>query len=179
MVTDPVSALLSQVGLGNRPAFGKLYDLTSAKLFGVCLRLLRDRAEAEDALQEVFIKIWHNAAKFQQAEASPMAWLVAIARNQAIDKLRARRAPPAQLDEAFEVMDQGPGPEASAIAGDEKTKIDHCLEQLAPDRAEAVRAAYVEGYSYLELATRFGLPLNTLRTWLRRSLLSLRECLES
>jgi RNA polymerase sigma-70 factor (ECF subfamily) len=178
-MADAISALLSQVGLGNRPAFGQLYDLTSAKLFGVCLRLLRDRAEAEDALQEVFIKIWHNAARFQQAEASPMAWLVAIARNQAIDKLRQRRAPALDLDEAFEVMDEGPGPEALAMAGDEKAKIDHCLEQLPQDRAEAVRAAYVEGYSYLELATRFGLPLNTLRTWLRRSLLSLRECLES
>ena len=178
-MADPISALLSQVGLGNRPAFGQLYDLTSAKLFGVCLRLLRDRAEAEDALQEVFIKIWHNAARFQQAEASPMAWLVAIARNQSIDKLRARRAPALDLDEAFDVADQGPGPEALAMAGDEKSKIDHCLEQLPDNRAEAVRAAYVEGYSYLELATRFGLPLNTLRTWLRRSLLSLRECLES
>jgi RNA polymerase sigma-70 factor, ECF subfamily len=178
-MADAISALLSQVGLGDRPAFGQLYDLTSAKLFGVCLRLLRDRAEAEDALQEVFIKIWHNAARFQQVEASPMAWLVAIARNQAIDKLRQRRAPALDLDEAFEVMDEGPGPEALAMAGDEKSKIDHCLEQLPQDRAEAVRAAYVEGYSYLELATRFGLPLNTLRTWLRRSLLSLRECLES
>ncbi len=178
-MSEPLSALLSQVGLGNRPAFGKLYDLTSAKLFGVCLRLLRDRAESEDAVQEVYIKIWHNAAKFQQAEASPMAWLIAIARNHAIDRLRARRAPALDLDQAFDVADQGPGPEASAIAGDEKTKINHCLEQLPQDRAEAVRAAYVEGYSYLELATRYGLPLNTLRTWLRRSLLSLKECLES
>ena len=178
-MTDPISALLSQVGLGNRPAFGKLYDLTSAKLFGVCLRILRDRAEAEDAVQEVYIKIWHSASRFQQAGASPMSWLIAIARNQSIDKLRARRAPALELDEAFEVQDDAPGPEAALMAGDEKSKIDHCLEQLPQDRAQAVRAAYVEGYSYLELATRFQLPLNTLRTWLRRSLLSLRECLES
>ena len=179
MATDQISALLSQVGLGNRPAFGQLYDLTSAKLFGVCLRILRDRAEAEDAVQEVYIKIWHSAARFQQAGASPMSWLIAIARNQSIDKLRSRRAPAVELDEAFEVQDDGPGPEASLMAGDEKTRIDHCLEQLPTERAEAVRAAYVEGYSYLELATRFQLPLNTLRTWLRRSLLSLRECLET
>ena len=175
---DPISALLSQVGLGNRSDFGKLYDLTAAKLFGVCLRILRDRAEAEDALQEVFIKIWHNAARFQQAQASPMSWLIAIARNQAIDKLRARRAPAVELDQAYEVQDDAPGPEASLMAVDEKSKIDHCLDQLPKDRAAAVRAAYVEGFSYLELATRFQLPLNTLRTWLRRSLLSLRECLE-
>ena len=108
-----------------------------------------------------------------------MSWLIAIARNQSIDKLRARRAPALELDEAFEVQDDAPGPEAALMAGDEKSKIDHCLEQLPQDRAQAVRAAYVEGYSYLELATRFQLPLNTLRTWLRRSLLSLRECLES
>ena len=179
MVTDPISALLSQVGLGNKSAFGTLYDLTSAKLFGVCVRILRDRAEAEDAVQEVYIKIWHSAARFQQAGASPMSWLIAIARNQSIDKLRARRAPAVEIDEAFEVQDDAPGPEAALLAGDEKSKINQCLDQLPKERAEAVRAAYVEGYSYLELATRFQLPLNTLRTWLRRSLLSLRECLES
>jgi len=178
-MTEPISALLSQVGLGNRSAFGKLYDLTSAKLFGVCLRLLRDRSESEDAVQEVYIKIWHNAAKFQQAEASPMAWLIAIARNHAIDRLRARRAPALDLDQAYDVADEGPGPEASVMAGEVKAKMDLCIEQLPQDRAEAVRAAYVEGYSYLELATRYGLPLNTLRTWLRRSLLTLKACLES
>jgi len=178
-MNDPLSALLSQVALSNRTAFGKVYDLTSAKLFGVCIRLLRDRAEAEDALQEVYVKVWNNAAKFQQAEAHPMAWLIAIARNHSIDRLRARRAPALDLDEAYDVADEAPGPEASAIAGDQKTKIDHCLDQLSDDRASAVRAAYVDGYSYLELATRFKLPINTLRTWLRRSLISLRECLEA
>jgi len=178
-MTQPISELLSQVGLGNRPAFGKLYDLTSAKLFGVCLRLLRDRAESEDAVQEVYIKIWHNAAKFQQAEASPMAWLIAIARNHAIDRLRGRRAPALDLDQAYDVADDGPGPEASVMAVEVKAKMDLCIEKLPQDHAEAVRAAYVEGYSYLELATRYGLPLNTLRTWLRRSLLSLKACLES
>jgi len=178
-LTQGISDLLSQVALGNRPAFGKLYDLTSAKLFGVCLRLLRDRGEAEDAVQEVYIKIWNNAARFQQAEANPMSWLITIARYHAIDRLRTRRAPAVDLDEAFEVADDGPGPEASAIAGDEKTKIDQCLEKLSTGRADAVRAAYVDGYSYLELATRYNLPLNTLRTWLRRSLISLRECLET
>ncbi len=179
MATEQISALLSQVGLGSRPAFGTLYDLTSAKLFGVCLRILRDRAEAEDAVQEVYIKIWHSAARFQQAEASPMSWLIAIARNQSIDKLRARRAPAVELDDAIEVQDNAPGPEAMLAAKDEKSKIDVCIDKLPKDRAKAVRAAYVEGYSYLELATRFQLPLNTLRTWLRRSLISLRECLES
>ena len=179
MATEQISALLSQVGLGNRPAFGTLYDLTSAKLFGVCLRILRDRAEAEDAVQEVYIKIWHNATRFQQASASPMSWLIAIARNQSIDKLRARRAPAFELEDAIEVLDNAPGPEAMLLAKDEKSKIDLCIDKLPKVRADAVRAAYVEGYTYLELATRFQLPLNTLRTWLRRSLISLRECLES
>ena len=179
MATEQISALLSQVGLGSRPAFGTLYDMTSAKLFGVCLRILRDRAEAEDAVQEVYIKIWHNATRFQQAEASPMSWLIAIARNQSIDKLRSRRAPAFELEDAIEVQDNAPGPEASLLAKDEKSKIDLCIDKLPKDRARAVRAAYVEGYSYLELATRYQLPLNTLRTWLRRSLISLRECLES
>jgi RNA polymerase sigma-70 factor, ECF subfamily len=178
MSAENLSKLLSRTGIGDRAAFGTVYDLTSAKLFGVSLRILRNRAEAEDAVQDVYIKVWQNASRFQQGEASPMAWLIAITRNHAIDKLRQRRAPAVDLDEAHEIADQGPDPEAMAEAGDDKTRLDHCLEQLPEDKALAVRAAYVEGYSYLELATRFQLPLNTLRTWLRRSLISLRECLE-
>lgn len=177
-MTEDISQLVQRVGLGDRQAFRSLYALTSPKLFAVCLRMLRDRAEAEDALQEVYLKVWHNAGRFVMTEQSPMSWLAAIARNHAIDRLRARKPQPLALDEAPDIADEGHGPEQAALAADERQRIDRCLARLNAMRAAAVRAAYVEGYSYQELADRFRLPLNTVRTWLRRGLLQLRECLQ-
>lgn len=107
-----------------------------------------------------------------------MSWLIAVARNHAIDRIRARRRPAAEIDAALDVADPAPGPEAMAVAGGEADRIHHCLEELEQDRADAVRGAYLKGESYAELAERHGVPLNTMRTWLRRSLIRLRECLE-
>lgn len=173
-----VSKLIVRVSLRDRQAFDILYRQTSAKLFGVCLRILNDRAEAEDALQEVYVKIWNKADRFAVSDLSPISWLVAVARNHAIDRIRARRAPAAEIDAALEVADPAPGPEAQAVAGAEGERIHRCLEELDRDRAAAVRGAYLKGESYAELAARHGVPLNTMRTWLRRSLMKLKDCLE-
>ena len=162
----------------DREAFDLLYRQTSAKLFGVCLRVLNDRAEAEEALQEVYVKIWTKADRFAVSDLSPISWLVAVARNHSIDRIRARRQKTVDIDEAFDVADPTPGPEAMAVAGGERERIGICLDELDPDRAAAVRGAYLKGESYAELAERYAVPLNTMRTWLRRSLLKLRECLE-
>ena len=178
MAVDDLSRLIQRIALGDRAAFRALYSLTSAKLFAVCLRVLRDRGEAEDALQEVYVKIWHNAARFMVTDRSAISWLAAIARNHAIDRARARHPQPVAIGEALEVPDGSPDPEQAALASAVRQRIDACLEQLKGARAAAVRAAYIEGYSYQELAERHGLPLNTVRTWLRRSLLQLRECLQ-
>lgn len=174
-----IESLIARVALGDRRAFDALYAATSAKLFAVSFRILDNRAEAEDTLQEVFVRIWHNAGRYRANGLSPMTWVITIARNLAIDRLRKRRAGQAPLDEAAELADLSPGPEALTIAAAERGRIAACMGQLDPDRAEAVRRAYVEGESYAELAARYGLPLNTVRTWLRRSLLKLRECLSS
>lgn len=162
----------------DRVAFSRLYVLTSAKLFGVALRILKDRVLAEDVLQDVYVNIWRNAAGFSVERASAMSWLIAISRNQAIDRLRARQPGHADLDEAEAVRDPGPDPETAAMQRSEGARIEDCMRELAAERAEAVRGAYVEGYSYQELAEQYGVPLNTMRTWLRRSLLQLRKCLE-
>lgn len=172
-----IETLIAQVGLRNRAAFSELYSHTSAKLFGVCLRILKDRAAAEDALQEVFIKVWHNADRFRAGGYSPMTWLITIARNHAIDRIRAAQAASGDIEEAAELADGAPGPEAAAIAASELSAIDGCLAQLEDDRAAAVRGAYLEGDSYQTLAERHGVPVNTMRTWLRRSLMKLRDCL--
>ncbi|NCO85341.1 MAG: sigma-70 family RNA polymerase sigma factor [Rhodobacterales bacterium] len=177
--TADIETLIARMALGDRAAFSALYTATSAKLFGVALRVLDNRAEAEDALQEVFVKVWRAAGTYQVNGLSPMTWLITITRNHAIDRLRARRGATGGMDELAELADLTPGPEALAIASSDSGRIAGCLGQLEPDRADAVRRAYVEGETYDELARRYGVPLNTIRTWLRRSLLKLRECLSS
>lgn len=172
-----IEDMIARVGLGDRAAFSALYDATSAKLFGVCLRVLRNRAEAEDALQDVYIRIWQKAGSYAAGGHSPMTWLITLTRNLAIDRLRARRAPAEDIDALPGISDAGPTPEAAAIAASERARIDACLDTLETARADAVRGAYLQGDSYQELAARHGVPLNTMRTWLRRSLLKLKECL--
>lgn len=172
-----ISELIGRVALRDREAFRALYGSTSAKLFGVLLRILANRSEAEDALQDVYVKIWQRAHGYRPDAASPMTWLIAITRNTAIDRIRARRAGHADIDDVVDLADAGMTPEQAAINADAGNRIKECMEQLKPERADAVRRAYVEGESYNELAERLGVPLNTVRTWLRRSLLALRECL--
>lgn len=177
MSQDDLSGLIARIALGDRVAFSSLYSQTSPKLFGVALRILKDRAQAEDAVQEVYVRIWRRAGSFRIGQASAMAWLVTIARNQAIDLIRARQPATLEYDDAPDVADSAPDPEARAVLSGESRRIDVCLGELEADKAAAVVAAYVEGLSYLELAEQYAVPLNTMRTWLRRSLIKLRECM--
>lgn len=178
MAEEHVAELISRIALRDRSAFATLYDETSAKLFGICLRILRDRAEAEEALQEIYVKIWQRSDRFATGHATAMAWLAAVARNHSIDVLRTRRPVSSDIDEAYDLADDGVDPERAAVLKSEGREIETCMEELEPNRAQAVRGAYVEGLSYQELAERYDVPLNTMRTWLRRSLMRLRECLE-
>jgi RNA polymerase sigma-70 factor (ECF subfamily) len=171
------AGLLVRVGLGDRKAFAALYAATSAKLFSVLLRILRNRNEAEDALQDLYVKIWHQAHRYVPDRETPVAWLTTLARNHAIDMMRARRPEGQPIEEAYDLASDDPGPEQAAIRSGEASRIADCMRKLDSDRAGAVRLAYVEGLSYQELAESYNVPLNTMRTWLRRSLLRLRECL--
>ena len=177
--SSEIAGLIARVALRDRAAFGDLYGRTSAKLFGVCLRILRDRSEAEEALQEVYVKVWQRADRYVQSGFSPISWLVAVARNHCLDLLRARKPAGEDIDLALDVADSGPDPEQAALESGERSRIDGCLGRLDADKADAVRGAYLDGYSYEELAQRHSVPLNTMRTWLRRSLLKLRECLSA
>lgn len=175
--TADIADLITRCSLRDRAAFRTLYQRTSAKLFGVVLRILKNRAEAEEAIQEVYIKIWQRADRYVPGQYSPISWLVAIARNHALDMLRARRPESADLDVALDIADAAPDPERLTESSQDGARVEACLATLEPDRAEAVRGAYLDGYSYEELAQRFAVPLNTMRTWLRRSLIRLRDCL--
>lgn len=174
-----IAELIARTALRDRAAFRDLYSRTSAKLFGVALRILKDRSEAEEALQEVYVKIWQRADRYVAGSYSPISWLVAVARNHALDMLRARKPVNDDIDMALEIADVAPDPEQAVAAGGERSRIDGCLGELEADKAEAVRGAYLDGYSYDELAVRYRVPLNTMRTWLRRSLIKLRECLSA
>lgn len=170
--------LIARVALGDRDAFDQLYEATSAKLHAICLSVLKDRPEAEETLQEVYIRIWQNAARYSANGLSPMTWLITIARNRAIDRLRSRSAAPATAPaEAAAVLPSAePGPETATIRAQERQMLDECLAQLAEPQAGAVRAVYLEGITYADLAEREGKPINTVRSWLRRSLLRLKDC---
>ena len=172
-----IETMIARIALRDRDAFSRLYSATSAKLFGICLRVLNNRAEAEEALQDVYVRIWHKADAYRAGGYSPMTWLITLARNIAIDKLRARRAPADDIDEVRDLAASGPSPEAAAVAASERRRIAACLAELDEDRAGAVKGAYLNGETYQDLADRYQVPLNTMRTWLRRSLLKLKECL--
>jgi RNA polymerase sigma-70 factor (ECF subfamily) len=175
--TEEISRLISRTALRDRTAFRDLYQRTSAKLFGVALRILRDRSEAEEALQDIYVKIWQRADRYIAGVSSPISWMVAVARNHALDVLRSRRPMSEAIEAALDVADAGPSPEQASVESGERARIEVCLETLEPDRADAIRGAYLEGRSYEDLAARHSVPLNTMRTWLRRSLIKLRECL--
>jgi RNA polymerase sigma-70 factor, ECF subfamily len=176
---DPVAEMIGRVAAADRAALRALYSAVSGKLFGVAFRILGNRSEAEDAVQEAFTRIWLNARRFDAAKARGMTWAIAITRNHAIDRLRARPAPSEGEDAALRIRDPSPGAEATLIAKGEAGRISDCFATLEPARAEAIRGAYLDGFSYEDLAARHNVPLNTMRSWLRRGLMRLRECLEA
>lgn len=170
---------LARTARGERGGLQTAYRLTSAKLFGVCLRILHERAEAEDALQEVYLTVWQKAADFDPARASPMTWLITIARNKAIDRLRSRgpasRMEP--IDAATEIADTAPLAEASLAEGETSARLRQCLGTLATHEQNALRGAFFDGNTYEELATRMNVPLGTMKSWIRRALQKLKLCL--
>lgn len=176
---DPIADLIAATARSDRAAFRALYSAASAKLFGVALRILKDRSEAEDAVQEVFTRVWLNARRYDAGRARGMTWLIAIARNHAIDRLRARPAATEDETAIARFADGTPGPEAQSIARGEAKRVADCFDLLEPARAEAVRGAYLNGLSYQELSRHHDVPVNTMRSWLRRGLQKLKECLEA
>lgn len=176
---DPLAPLLLRVAERDRAAFRSLYAATGPKLFGVLLRILGNRSESEDALQEVFTRVWLRADRFDPGKGRAMTWLIAVARHHAIDRVRSRRETTADDGAADALADDRPGALAGLVAAGEARRVIDCMARLEPDRAQAVQGAYLSGLSYRQLADRHGVPLNTMRTWLRRSLARLRECLSA
>ena len=176
---DDLAILLARVAAHDRAAFGALYRATSAKLHGVVSRILPS-GEASEVLQEVYVKIWERAGDFDATKGSPLAWMATIARNRALDE--ARRARPKSLED----MPDGFEPAAVSedpLAGRERTEayaaLMRCLSALEPEKREMILAAYYRGASREALAARYQAPVGTVKTWLRRSLAELKNCLSS
>jgi RNA polymerase sigma factor (sigma-70 family) len=172
-----LESLLEATALGNHAAFRALYDATAPKLLGVVLRITRDRQMAEEVLQETFVKIWRNAERFSPEVGQPMAWLSAIARNRAIDRIRSEKIERARASADEPELDKLAAPTTGDPVMQEALR--KCLSQLEEEARRCVVLAYCSGFSREELAERFGRPVGTIKTLLHRSVRLLKACLES
>lgn len=186
-----VAALLAESALGDRAAFARLYERTSAQLFAVVLRIQRDRALAEELLQEVYVAVWKAAGQFDAARSQPLTWLTSIARHRAIDSLRRAQTQPMLLSATREGDDEDDGPDAIERAADpgpgplelleracDARELTRCIEGLSAAQRHSVALAFYDGLSHAEVARQLRQPLGTVKSWLRRGLLALRDCLD-
>jgi RNA polymerase sigma-70 factor, ECF subfamily len=170
--------LMAAVAKGDQAAFERLYAATRSKLFGVALRILRRQDLAEEVIQETYVKIWGSAGQYNPSAASPITWMVAIARNRSIDLLRKRTEVSMEEEpEAMNVASESEDPLAKRQMTEELKRLLGCVGTLEPDRQRLVLLAYYNGWSREQLAVKLDKPVNTIKTWLRRSLLEIRECL--
>jgi RNA polymerase sigma-70 factor (ECF subfamily) len=170
---------LIRTGNEDRAAFRELYLLTSAKLFGICLRICGERQAAEDALHEIYLVIWRRAGAFEPGRGSPITWLATIARNRAIDFCRARGLRATRpIEDALDIADTAPIASERLEAEDASHTLHECLDGLETRQRAAIRTAFFDGLTYAQIAERDAVPLGTMKSWVRRGLARLKECLE-
>ena len=185
-----LSSLLARTGLGDRAAFATLYQRTSAHLLGVILRIQRDRAQAEDILQEVYVNVWRAAQSFDAAQSQPRTWLTSIARNRAIDGLRRAQTRPQlravisrpdeeESDVYDTVADESPGPLDLLSRAAEARDLGVCMERLTAVQRQCIALSFFDGLSHAEVADHLRQPLGTVKSWVRRALASLKSCLDT
>lgn len=178
-----LAGLLAASAAGDEAAFARLYALSSPKLYAIVVRLLKRRDWAEEALQDVYVRIWQKAETYAPERGTAMAWLATIARYRALDLLRAKRPEigESDLDETQSALVEGvessQSPEDEAVEGTELDRLDNCLKELPDEQRKIVMLSYYEGYTHSELAKKFAAPLGTIKSWTRRGLMRLRDCL--
>ena len=178
-------ALLDRIARRDQAGLAELYDRHCRLLFSLILRILRDRGEAEDVLQEVFVRVWDRADSYNSSLGTPAAWLVRISRNRAIDRLRSRTVRAAvqapEVERPEQARDPAPNadPEQFAASSEERRAIVEALSALPPEQRLLIESAFFEGYTQSELAERFDLPLGTVKTRIRTGMQSLRRALAS
>jgi RNA polymerase sigma-70 factor (ECF subfamily) len=179
-LTLRLAELLGQSALKNQRAFGDLYQLTSAKLYGVALRILRRQDWAEEVLQECYVNIWNHAGDYAVAKSAPLTWMTSIVRNRCLDWLRRPQAEATgvEYDIAVEAwQDDAPGPMESLLATSEAAALARCMQQLESKQRQSIMLAFFHGLSHTELARHMQQPLGTVKTWVRRGLERLKGCL--
>jgi RNA polymerase sigma-70 factor (ECF subfamily) len=169
--------LLDRIAAHDSGALAELYDRQSRLLYGLILRILRDRAEAEDVLQEVFFAVWTKAGTYSVSVGSPVGWLVRIARNRAIDRLRARGVRD-RADEACPPAAVADSPESAAVQTEQQRNVARALDALPADQRALIEHAFFLGLTHSELASRFRLPLGTVKTRIRAGMMALRQQLQ-
>ncbi len=176
--SDETAALLHRCAGGDRAACRLLYDRWGSRLYGIALRITRQPSTAADALHDAFLQIWQQAHRFDPDRGSPEAWMVGMVRYRALDIVRrqAREMPGYEPDEQ---EDETPDALARLVSSTEGAALRRCLQELETDRRRLVVMAFVDGLSHSELAERLGVPLGTVKSWIRRSLMTLRGCLAS
>ena len=174
-----IEALLGRCAERDRTAFAELYQLAAPRLLACLLAILRRRDRAEDALQEVMVRIWQRSDQYDGYRGRPMAWLVSIARYYAIDQLRRRRPLVALDDSVASRLSDSQAQETVEASESRGTRsaLERCLERLTAEQRRSVVLAYSNGYSHDQIATALASPLGTVKSWVRRGLASLRECL--
>ena len=170
--------LLARTALGDRAAFAQLYVATRAKLFAVSLRIVRERALAEEALQDSFVSIWHHAADYARLKGAPTTWMAAIVRNRSLDLVRRARETP-DVDDALasQLVDESAHPALDAEAHAVAHSLEDCLKELDAEQRQSIALAFFHGLTHSELAAHLHRPLGTVKTHVRRGLLKLRDCL--
>jgi len=170
-MADPLSeSLLRRLTAGDRRALGEVYDRYAALVNGLVLRILRNRSEAEDVVQEVFVQVWKQAARFDPGRGSPTAWICTIARSRALDRLRQSTS---RREEASDTAPEG----SEAPRTEEVLAVRKALEALSAEQRKALELAYYEGLTQAEIAARLGEPLGTIKTRMRTALIRLRDLL--
>lgn len=178
-----LTQLLSATAAGDQRAFRELYDASSPHLFGLLLRMLKRRDWAEEALQDCFLKVWQKAETYAPEKGAPLTWLMTVARYRALDLLRVKRPevemPEEGEEQSLSFADEAQSPEDGAIETEGMGRLNNCMKGLQEEQRQSVLLAYYEGYTHHELAERLNAPLGTVKSWVRRGLSRLRECLES
>lgn len=173
--------LLADSGRGNERAFARLYEMTSGRLYAMALRMLRRADWAEEVLQESYVNIWNNAASYQPGLSAPLTWMISIVRNRCLDWLRRPQAEIPDEDDqlALAMPSEDPGPLEQLESASEARALAECVKRLEASQRNAILLAFFEGLSHSELAARLKQPLGTVKSWVRRGMERLKDCLAS